>query len=230
MRRRLLRFVARVGVPLLDPERSYPLSEIFGGLRHPVRDDHDYFVPAPPRTLSLDATQLHGLEVRKAFFIDHGWSFGPDRDLVPFVWDDRVGGEPRFSEAEALTDYDSGSLGLAAMSAPTAESQVQLYRVLGVAIIQVHQNNRDLLAEWFDAQGPSSADAFVYFDRQRPSAQEKLLALDGAVDRALWDARLDELIACLNAGVVYKHHFRWVEFLAHSVNIQELMRLIQAAA
>ncbi|MBM2811628.1 MAG: Cell wall anchor protein [Chloroflexi bacterium] len=195
-----------------------------------MREDHDYFVAAPPRALLIDATQLRRLEVRRPFFIDHGWSFGPDRDLVPFVWDDRVGGEPRFSEAEALTDYDSGSLGLAAMSAPTAESQVQLYRVLGQAIIQVHQNNRDLLAEWFDAQGASSADAFVYFDRQRPSAQEKLLAPDGTVDRVVWDARLDELTACLTVGSVHKHHFRWVEFLAHSVNIPELMRLIQAAA
>src|SRR5439155_22150920 len=129
----------------------------------------------------------------------------------------------------SLTDYDSGSFGLAAVSAPTAESQAQLYTVLARAIVDVHRGNRDLLAEWLDAQGPSSREAFVYFDRERPPAQEKLLAADGTVDRALWDARLDELAACLDQGTFHKHHFRWIEFLAHAVDIPQLMGLIQAA-
>lgn len=213
----------------LDPERGYTLAEVFGSLRYPARADHDYFVAAPPEALDLTPSQLRALEVRAPFFVDHGWSFGPDRELVPFVWDPSVGGQPRFSEAEALTDYDSGLLGLASMSASTPQGQAQLYALLTRAILSVHRSHRDLLAEWFDGQGSSSSSAFLYFDRERIPAVEKLLAVDGAIDRALWDVRLDGLDACLGQDAFFKHHFRWVEFLAHAVDIPRLMALIQAA-
>jgi hypothetical protein len=213
----------------LDAGRTYALAEVFGGLQYPVRMDHDYFVPTPPKALELTASQLQALEVRAPFFVDHGWSFGPDRHLVPFVWDPRAGGQHRFSEAEALTDYDSGLFGLASICAPTPDGQAQLYAVLAHAILEVHRSNRDLLAEWLDAQGPSSSSAFVYFDRERRPAEEKLLAADGAIDRALWDARLDELAACLTQDAFRKHHFRWVEFLAHAVDVPQLVSLVRAA-
>jgi len=213
----------------LDPERGYTLAEVFGSLRYPVRADHDYFVAVLPEGLDLNPTQLRALEVRAPFFVDHGWSFGPDRQIVPFVWDPRVGGQQRFSEAEALTDYDSGLVGLASMSASTPQGQAHLYGLLARAILMVHRSNRDLLAEWFDGQGPASGNAFLYFDRERIPAVEKLLAVDGAIDRALWDARLDELDACLGQDAFAKHHFRWVEFLAHAVDIPRLMALIRAA-
>src|SRR5207302_9951044 len=142
------------------PARTYALTEVFAGLRSPVRQGHGYFVAAPPKELHLDPAQQAALEVRGPFFIDHGWSFGPDQDLVPFVWDPASGGQPRFSEAEALTDYDSGSFGLAAVAAPDAESQAQVYTLLGRAIVCVHQANRELLPEWLDAQGPHSREAF----------------------------------------------------------------------
>ena len=213
----------------LDPGRSYTLSEVFGRLQYPVRSDHDYFVAAPPEALTLDGAQLQALEVRAPFFVDQGWSFGPNRDLVPFVWDQRVGGQPRFSEAEALTDYDSGLMGLASMSAPAAPTQAKLYALFAQAILDVHASNRDLLSEWFDGQGDSSRGAFVYFDRERPPAAEKLLAADGRVDRALWDGRLVELADCLRQDAWSKHHFRWVEFLAHSVDIPRLVGLARGA-
>lgn len=213
----------------LDPGRSYTLAAVFDGLRHPVREDHDYFVAHPSEVLSLDAAQLKGLEVRAPFFVDHGWSFGPDRDVVPFVWDQRSGGQPRFSEAEELTDYDSGLFGLASVSAPTPQGQAQLYTLLALAILDVHRANRGLMAEWFEGQGTSSRRAFVYFDEERSPATEKLLALDGTIDRAAWDERLEELASCLGQGTFHKHHFRWLEFLAHAVDIPQLIRLIQAA-
>jgi len=115
------------------------------------------------------------------------------------------------------------------MSASTPQGQAQLYALLTRAILSVHRSNRDLLTEWFDGQGPSSSSAFLYFDRERIPAAEKLLAVDGAIDRALWDARLDELDACLGQDAFAKHHFRWVEFLAHAVDIPRLMALIRAA-
>lgn len=213
----------------LDPARAYGLTEIFASLRNPVFTRHDYFVAAPPDTLHLDPAQLRALEVRAPFFVDHGWSFGPNQDLVPFVWDRGSGGQPRFSEAESLTDYDSGSFGLAAVSAPTPETQAQLYRVLTRAIVSVHQSNPNLLDEWLDAQGASSHEAFAYFDAERPVALEKLLAADGTVDRALWETRCVELVTCVHDDAFRKHHFRWVEFLAHSVNIPQLVGLIRAA-
>jgi hypothetical protein len=214
----------------LDPARPYGLVEFFEGVRSPVREDHDYFVASPPATLQLDPEQRRALEVRAPFFIDHGWSAGPDRNLVPFVWDPKSGGQHRFSEAESLTDYDSGLVGLSAVSAPTGKDQAQLFTVLTRAIVDVHRGNRDLLPEWFEAQGPASREIFVYFDEERGPAEEKLLGRDGQIDQVMWDARLDELLRCLENGAVQKHHFRWAEFLAHSVDIPGLVRLVQAAS
>jgi hypothetical protein len=213
----------------LDPARAYPLADVFGRPRNPVYPNHEYFVAEPPDALALDADQLRALGVRAPFFVDHGWSFGPNPDLVPFVWDRASGGQRRFSEAESLTDYDAGSFGLAAVSAPTAEAQAQLYRVLTHGILDVHRADRELLAEWWAAQGTSSRDAFLYFDAERPAADEKLLAADGTVDRALWETRIDELAACISTDAWKKHHFRWVEFLAHAVDVPRLVALIRAA-
>ena len=103
------------------------LTEIFASLRNPCSHRTTTTSSQPRRPLDLDPAQMRALEVREPFFVDHGWSFGPNQDLVPFVWDRTSGGQPRFSEAEALTDYDSGSFGLAAVSAPTAESQAQAH-------------------------------------------------------------------------------------------------------
>jgi hypothetical protein len=213
----------------LDPAPTYTLEEVFGSLGYPAMTDHDYFVAAPPAALTLDPSTLSALEVRAPFFVDHGWSFGPDANIVPFVWDNRAGGQPRFSEGEALTDYDSGLVGLAAVSGDDATAQAQLYRVLSQAIVEVHRADRELLAEWLDAQGPSSHDAFMYFDRERLVAEEKLLAADGSIDDGLWDARLDELATCLTENTIRKHHLRWIEFLAHAVNVPQLIKLAQGA-
>jgi hypothetical protein len=213
----------------LDPSQTHTLEEIFGGLRSPVRADHDYFVAAPPPEFELSAADLGTLEIRALFFIDHGWSFGPDRHIVPFVWDQASGGQHRFSEAEALTDYDSGHFGLVAVSAPDSASQAELYRIIGRAIVAVHRANRQLLEEWFDAQGPSSAGAFVYFDQERARSEEKLLTANQSIDRPMWDGRLDELETCLSQNRFQKHHFRWLEFLAHSVDVAQLMALVRAA-
>jgi len=212
----------------LDAEATFTLDAVFGRLGYPVRADHDYFVDEPPAALDLDASSLRALEVRAPFFVDHGWSFGPNSDLVPFVWDRSVGGQARFSEGEALTDYDSGLFGLCSVSAP-ADEQAQLYRTVGRSIVDVHRANRELLGEWLEAQGSSSTDAFMYFDRERFPAEEKLLAADGSIDRALWDTRLDELTACLSQDAFRKHHFRWIEFLAHAVDVPRLMGLVRGA-
>jgi hypothetical protein len=211
------------------PSRSYGLVELFDSFRSPVRSDHDYFVASPPAALALDRVQLQALEVREPFFVDRGWSVGPNRDVVPFVWDPKSGGQPRFSEAEAFTDYDSGHFGLAAVSAPTGQAQAQLYAVLAQGIVEVHRANRSLLDEWFAGQGPASQEIFVYFDRQRRTAEEKLLTADGSIDRTMWDARLEELAASIQQRTFLKHHFRWVEFLAHAVDVPQLMGLIKAA-
>jgi len=209
--------------------RSYPLVELFGRLRSPVHGGHAYWVEAPPARLELDPSQLSALEVREPFFVGNGRSMGPNRDVVPFVWDPESGFQDRFSEAESYTDYDSGHLGLAAVSAPTGEAQAQLYVLIARAILQVHRANRALLGEWFDAQGPNSTEVFRYFDRERRTPVEKLLTADGTVDREAWDARIDELDSGLDQMAFAPNHFRWVEFLAHAVNIPQLIRLIQTA-
>src|SRR5205807_126577 len=96
--------------------------------------------------------------------------------------------------------------------------------------VGVHQADRALLAEWLDAQGPASRHAFIYFDQERFPAEEKLLNAEGSIDGVLWDARLDELTTCLGQDAVRKHHLRWLEFLAHSVDVPALVRLVKDAA
>ncbi len=214
---------------LPSSDRTYDLAELFDSFRTPVYTEHDYFVASPPAGLALDAAQLQALEVREPFFVENGWSVSPNRSLVPFVWDQPSGGQRRFSEAEAFTEYDSGHFGLAAVSAPDGKTQAQLYVVLAQAIVDVHRANRSLMAEWFEGQGPSSRDVFAYFDRERSGAEEKLLAPDGTVDQAMWDTRLDDLSSRIEQRAFLRHQFRWVEFLAHAVDIPRLMGLIQAA-
>jgi hypothetical protein len=209
--------------------RVYGFVELFESFRSPVRGGHDYFVESPPASLTLDPAQLRALEVRAPFFIDRGWSASPNQDLVPFVWDPGSGGQPRFQEAEAFTDYDSGHFGLAAVSAPTGAAQAQLYAVLAQAIVDVHRANRSLMAEWFEAQGAASQHIFSYFDEERPAPEEKLLAADGSVDEAMWETRLQELGGHIERRGFLRHHFRWVEFLAHAVDVPQLMALIKAA-
>jgi hypothetical protein len=213
-----------------DPEPTFLLTDLFGRLRSPVYSGHTYFVENPPERLDLNADQLRALEVREPFFVGNGWSMGPNRAVVPFVWDPQSGRQARFSEAESYTDYDSGHLGLVAVSAPTGETQAKLYVLVARAILDVHRANRALLGEWFDGQVGGSADVFQYFDNERQPPVEKLLNAEGVVDRDLWDRRIDELSAGLDVGAFKPHYFRWFEFLAHAVDIPQLMQLIRAAA
>src|SRR5438128_2446446 len=74
---------ARTAMMSSNASRSYGFAELFDSFRSPVFTDHDYFVASPPKTLVLDAPQLQALEVREPFFVDHGWSAGPNRELVP---------------------------------------------------------------------------------------------------------------------------------------------------
>ena len=212
-----------------DSGRTYAFTELFESFRSPVRGGHDYFVESPPSSLQLDPAQLRALEVRAPFFIDRGWSASPNRELVPFVWDPGSGGQPRFQEAEAFTDYDSGHFGLAAVSAPTGATQAELYALMAKAIVDVHRANRALMDEWFEAQGPASQNIFAYFDEERAAPEEKLLGPDGAIDPTMWDARLQELSDHVEQRAFLRHHFRWVEFLAHAVDMPQLMALIRAA-
>src|SRR5579871_2509671 len=213
-----------------DTGPSYGLEELFDSFLSPLRSNHEYFVAAPPAALVLEPAQLRALEVREPFFVDHGWSAGPNRALVPFVWDPRSGGQPRFSEAEAFTDYDSGHFGLAAVSAPTARDQAQLYALIAQGILDVHRANRSLLSEWFASQGAASRDIFIYFDRERSSPEDKLLTASGDIDQAMWDERFAELARRVEERSFCKHHVRWVEFLAHAVDVPQLMALIRAQA
>lgn len=196
--------------------------------RYPVVPGHGYFVANPPESIELTPDQLASLELRAPFFVDSGMWLGPDRRVVPFVWDDDVGGQPRFSEAEGLTDYDAGSFGLAAVCGATPTDQAKVYAALARGILAVHRANPALLGDWLTAQGDLSASLFRRFDRERPPAEEKLLSPEGAIDRDLWTERMAELDDCLARDAFHKHHFRWIEFLAHSVNVPRLMTFIGA--
>src|SRR5439155_15967903 len=83
----------------LAPDQTYSLADIFGSLHYPIPDAHDYFVATRPSSIELQPSDYRALEVRAPFFVDHGWAFGLDPDIVPFVWDRAAGGQPRFSEA-----------------------------------------------------------------------------------------------------------------------------------
>lgn len=238
------------------PEGPHPLNEVFDRVEGTIPQNHQYFIQNPPESLNLTPEQLKDLESNKPFFVNLQASPGGEiiwetnQEVVPFVWDPEIGTTNRFNDAENQTDGDSGLLALAAVSTDSPENQAKLYQTMVNNILDVHENNPDLLNNWWQTQlnspiiqtpqGPiNSGTIFIGNDINPQTGQlrperERLLAWNEATHRldqqrfdALWDERIQELKQAFNADQLEPHHLRWIEFLSHSVDIPRLMQIIK---
>lgn len=226
-------------------EGRYSLKEIFGKVKGGIFRNHSYYinqVPDAPRISNMSQ-----LESQKPFFIINpvldGWR--TNREVVPFVFDEKIGNSERFINAEALTEGDSGLLALCAVSADPPEQQARLYRTVAGTILAVHRNNPNLIRDWLmkqislQDQRYSSLNIFAQFDLERfeksESLDEVLLPFSsGAIDPnlapSMWKDRILELGDALRKDQLEFKHLRWTEFLAHSVDIQKLFQSMQTSA
>lgn len=224
--------------PLSPEDRK--LEEMFTSLPSPVIEGHKYFVEKPPEDIRLTKEEMTSLESRVPFFVKEGDLIKAREEAVPFVWDPVVGIEknPRFKEAEDLTQGDSGLLALAANSARTPQEQARLYRALSKSVIGIHENNPELLKEWYKAQDEFSINVFRGIDNQeirKGDSSTILLAteLNATSDQqiayieSVWPDRIKSLKEAIANKKLEPHDLRWIEFLSHSVNIPELIKKAQ---
>jgi len=133
----------------LEGNRTYTLFDIFRMVSDPVPTDHEFYMENPPEGITLTPQQMESLKTREPFFIawPGGWAANPK--VIPW---DKFKDDPRFNHVEDLTQRDSGTVALAAVSAPDAEKQVTLYKTMVKTILSFHEQNPRFLEEWMNAQ------------------------------------------------------------------------------
>lgn len=231
------------------PERPYTTYEIFDFIKGPIDKNHPRFIENPPGQIPLNSLDASSLELRLPFFINIKTDpSSPEMLLgcetnplvIPFVFDE-TGRTKRFKNGEAATHGDSGLVGLAAASAPDAQRQAKLYKSLTQAILSVHSSNKTLLNEWRQEQefwAQENGGSYAYFvgldhteDGQLRPENERLFPYNGPLSPNIeqfmpfWAERKRELATALQQDRLYPHHLRWIEFLAHSVNVDRLMQI-----
>ena len=177
--------------------------------------------------------------------------FSTNRDVVPYVYElgdgNRTNPDIRFMNAEKSTNGDSGLLALAAASAAAPIEQAKLYKILAQNILKLHENDLGFLTQRWFSQGqsqdtnpgqPTSEAIFRIFDHKpgtnnlKPQHQQ-LLAYDNDGNFNFrrfsnrWRARISELQDALQNDRLESYHLRWLEFLSHSVNIDQMIQTIK---
>ncbi|MBI4226338.1 hypothetical protein HY612_04460 [Candidatus Roizmanbacteria bacterium] len=231
----------------LEAGKTYSLTDIFRMVKDPVPTNHDYFVENPLLDLPLTQQQLESLKTKEPFFVDWGKDMiAANPRVIPW---DKFENDPRFNNTEALTEKDSGTLALAAVSSGTPEKQAALYRTMANAVLDFHSQNQPWLNEWLQAQKaqipnkPRGTAPIIFFvrndlerDRQQKNPEQRLLSYDskGRVDETkfheLWWQRLGELKQIFSQPnpQLQPHHIRWLEFLSHSIKVGDLLKLIKS--
>lgn len=236
------------------PAGEYSAREIFSRVGGEVKTDHKYFVENPPERVKLNEDQLRDLESKEPFFVDVAvtknpdgrthFSAKPNKDVVPYVFDQELGRRvERFAKAEDLTKDDSGILALAAISGETPEQQAILYKTISEIVLDVHQNNPNLLKDWLEAQinssDPINSSVQIFYLHQIGRGQETgdfnevLLPMNPTLDprmaESMWAPRMAELREALTNDKLQPHHLRWIEYLSHSVDIQNVFEHVKSA-
>lgn len=246
----------------LEPGKDYSLTELFQHVQGDPVTTHRYFIEGQPQPLIIDQISLTPPfipEKQQPFFLltytdekktTYQWQL--NEQAAPYVYTLHKKGFPRFDNGESATDGDSGIFGLCASSAPTHETQAQLYKVMAESIVQIHQLNPSLFKSWFEAQLkptpgtdlPSLSqfimnDVDPQTDQLRPEKERLLIYthedgqtidVDPDASFELWKKNIVELQQALEQGKLQKHHLRWIELLGHSINIDELMLKIKEGA
>ena len=188
--------------------------------------------------------------------VDGRVAYEVNKRVVPFVFEIGDGGDhpdQRLLNGEAATDGDSGVVGLVAASAENPEKQALLYHNLVDVIILIHEKDPKLLGKWLEAQkkleksGVSSLLLLAQFDRDkvnrenlRPEAERLFYFSEDKFknhpDRRLedfsptWQKRIAELKQAASENKLQKHHLRWIELLAHSIDVDGLIGIIKEKA
>jgi len=144
----------------------------------------------------------------------------------------------RYIKAEEATNGDSGVFAVAAASAEEPKDQAKLYKFLSGSILAVHGHNPALLEAWLHNQTEFSMNMFIGYDDfkdqgrtiPRTDKNERLLERnqDGGVDTTgtvdMWKTRITELEKAIKDDNLQPYHLRWIEFLAHSVDVPGLIK------
>jgi hypothetical protein len=210
------------------------------------RADFDYFVPNPTEPFTIDPAQIDDYTVTEPFFEildqlpDGRLNIRASRTVAPFAYEDINvpdpidSTNPMYEAGEEFTNRDGGLLALAAAAAETPEGRVALYTTLADTILTIHEQRPNLLDEWVTAQdrqqtpfGSNSYNVLESFDNGRP-VEERLLQLDNFDGD--WRNRIAELRTRFTTQPItlQPYHLRWMEFLAHSVNVTRIIREMQA--
>lgn len=241
----------------IDPSNSPPTGEIpaqtiksvvdfIGQVKDVVipTQNPDYFI-SDPKDIQFTPEQLHQLRINEPFFIPWPNAFcAANPKIIPW---DKFQNSPRFIKVEGLTDNDSGLLALTAVSAPDEQKQALLYLTLAKNILFMHKNDRIYLLKWLMNQKiPSIGEFAPYdffrkndhinndFDNQLKPEQERLLLYE-TTDNTIegerfinhWQDRIVQLEKAIKEGKIERHHYRWIEFLSHSVNVGEMVKMMK---
>lgn len=239
--------------------KDYSMEEMFSSIQGEVNKGHRFYVESPPSQLSLTNQEINRLKLIEHFFVniqevDGRVAYEVNKRVVPFVWELGENGttpDTRFNDGEKATDGDSGVVGLAAASAENPEKQALLYHDLADAIIMIHKKDPKLLGQWLEKQKELQASGLSslvlltkndLIDREnlRPE-QERLFYFsedkfknhpDQVLEdfSATWKSRISELEQVISENKLQKHHLRWIELLAHSVDVDGLIGIIKEKA
>jgi len=240
--------------------KDYTLEQLFENVQGEVNSSHHFFVENPPSQISLTNEEINRLGLIEPFITNvtmdgNRLAWQINQNVAPFVFELGEGGtdpNQRFINGEKATDGDSGLVGLAAASGENPEDQALLYHDLAGAIISVHERNPDLLRQWLDRQRQTEKDDEISSlailsrddlanDQKLKSEHERLFIfseekLKNSPDRALedflptWQRRIVELKQAMSENKLQKHHLRWMELLAHSVDVGGLVDIIKEKA
>ncbi|NTU72582.1 hypothetical protein HGB07_00165 [Candidatus Roizmanbacteria bacterium] len=222
----------------MPKDTPIPLKDFYERVPIPVTSENNpYFLSRLPDNLDLSPEDLTNpdFQMIKPFFVDvqsdadKGSLWKTNREAVPYVWTfDPRSPNPnyRFATIEKYLYGDSGTTALAGATIATTEEQAKIYVGLATSVLKIHQSNPNLLSAWNIVQKTiqtgstnSSMDVFNYYD-QKSSPDEKLVSFTGD-----WQKRITELSNLLSQPqpqLKFYHH-RWIEFLAHSVNVGKIM-------
>lgn len=214
------------------------------------------FIENPPNSLTPEQLSIifntPEIVTDKQYFIRNQFGeYVPNPELIPWTWFESESSDRRFWNAARVTGNDLRLFGVVAVSARDAAEQAILYRDIAQSMLLLYQYNPDLLSRSFYTHsevtlempdgGISSLDVFAHRDSIRVQqagtegiANEQLLAYgqNGTIDlpatNQLWTSRITELQYLLsNPNAELKpYHLEWIEFLAQSFDITELMNVL----
>lgn len=167
-------FNRRMGPEALELGEAHAVVQVFEGLTPKAKPEENPYwiageVPADfAEKLTDEQVNELAFNPQKPLFLNVKYENTPQgkmlhRQLNREVFDPAYSLKEnrRFTNAELLTENDSGLFALAAASAETPEKQAVLYRQLGETVLRAHSLNPKLLESFLKAQTEGSLEALL---------------------------------------------------------------------